>query len=240
MQNYGSMTIGIPVYPGVDLLDIVAPREIFCWVADTLQSQGTGTLDVYYVAHTTDLLRSRDGMQFRPDKTFADPEVQELDLIWVPGGSPRVLADMLKEPDSAFCQYVAKVGGQAKYIASVCEGAILLANTGLLNGYKATTHWAFYPCMAAFPQVKLVPPSTVDGKLHYPRFIHDGNRVTGGGISSGLDEALWLVCLLFGQEMAKEVQITMQYFPVPPVHGELTQATCCPVPNWPQNPKPCE
>ena len=73
-----------------------------------------------------------------------------------------------------------------------------------------------------------------------PCFIHDGNRVTDGGISSGLDEALWLVTLLFGEEMAKEVQATTQYFPDPLVHGALTQVTCCPVRNWPQNPKPCE
>src|SRR5215470_13605415 len=170
MPNKDTVTIGILVYAGVDLLDIVAPREIFSWVADAWKSQGTGTVGVYYIAHTTDPLCSRDGLQFSPDKTFDDPDVQELDLIWVPGGSPAVFGDMFNEPDSPFFQYLSQVGGKAKYIASVCEGALLLAHTGLLNGYKATTHWAFYPCMAAFPQVKLVPPSTVDGQLQYPRF----------------------------------------------------------------------
>jgi len=104
MPNKDTVTIGIPVYPGVNLLDIVAPREIFGWAADAWKSQGTGTVGVYYVAHTTDPLRSRDGLQFSPDKTFDDPEVQDLDLIWIPGGSPAVLGDMLNEPDAPFFQ----------------------------------------------------------------------------------------------------------------------------------------
>jgi transcriptional regulator GlxA family with amidase domain len=104
-------------------------------------------------------------------------------------------------------------------VCSVCEGALLLARAGLLDGHQATTHWAFVKCLQRFPKIK------VDTK--HKRFVRSGNRLTGGGISSGLDEALKLISLLFGDETAKDVQATTQYFPKPPVMGTIPATPPC-------------
>jgi cyclohexyl-isocyanide hydratase len=98
---------------------------------------------------------------------------------------------------------------------------MLLAAAGLLDGYEATTHWAFIACLQAYPDVKVV-----EG---FPRFVVDRNRVTGGGISSGLDEALKIVELLESYEVAQQVQQLTQYYPCPPVASVLTPATSCPL-----------
>jgi transcriptional regulator GlxA family with amidase domain len=100
------------------------------------------------------------------------------------------------------------------------QGALLLAAAGLLDGYEATTHWAFIPCLKEFPQVKVV-----EG---YPRFVVDRNRITGGGISSGLDEALKLVELLSSYQVAQSVQQATQYYPCPPVASTLPKVDKCP------------
>lgn len=226
-----SFVVAIPVYRGVDLMDVAAPREMFSWVGDRVR--------IELVADTLDPVHTRDGMQIVPTKTFDDPSVSKLDLIWVPGGSQEGLEALLGDPEAPFWSYVANIGGAATWVCSVCEGAVLLANTGLLDGYRATTHWAFYPCMLAFPEVELVEPEKRDGQWIYPRYVRDRNRVTGGGISSGLDEALFLIETIFGTAIAESVQQTTQYYPEPPLEAPLTPATCCNMPRWAQNPEPC-
>ena len=93
----------------------------------------------------------------------------------------------------------------------------------LLDGYTVTTHWAFTNCLVdRFPNVKIAP--------EHPRFWRDRNRLTGGGISSGLDEALELIRLVQGDEAARQVQLTTQYYPLPPVTSEIPSAPLCPLP----------
>jgi cyclohexyl-isocyanide hydratase len=111
-------------------------------------------------------------------------------------------------------------GTKARFVASVCEGALVLAAAGLLDGYEATTHWAFVPCLKEFTKVKVV-----EG---HPRFVVDRNRITGGGISSGIDEALKLVELLSSYSVAQSVQQVTQYYPCPPVASMLPMVTQCP------------
>lgn len=230
MAGAGDAIISIPVYDGVDLLDIAAPREVFFQAGTHLREP---QLRVVCVAATLDPVVTRDGLRLAPDATFDDPAVGDPLLIWVPGGSPEALARILDDPHSALLDYVTDAGGRSTYVSSVCEGAVLLARTGLLDGYDATTHWAFYPCMEAF-DVHMVPPSRNNaGHLVYPRFVHDGgtNRITGGGISSGLDMALYVTSILFGEEIAEKTQVVLQYFPVPPVDGAiLDEPTACPIP----------
>lgn len=217
-----NFVISIPIYKGVDLMDIAAPREIFGW----MNSGGfEPTVEIYYVAETEEMVKTRDGTKILPDKTFHDPDVAHPDLIWVPGGSPSVLSDMLKDLNLPFFHYVTSAGENAPWVTSVCEGAVLLAATGLLNGYEITTHHAFIACMEAFPEVTVVPG--------YPRYVKSGNRVTGGGISSGLDEAFYLVELIAGTQVALSAQSTMQYYPDPPVMGEIVPSDTCPIPDFP-------
>ena len=114
-----------------------------------------------------------------------------------------------------------KSQSSATWICSVCEGAILLAASGLLDDYLITTHHDFVPCLARYPKVKVA-----EG---FPRFVHDRNRLTGGGISSGLDEAFKLVELLSDYKTAQKIQRVTQYYPCPPVASTLTPATSCPL-----------
>jgi cyclohexyl-isocyanide hydratase len=146
-----------------------------------------------------------------------------LDVIWVPCGEPDALSRESGDPERTYLDFLIRQSRHARYVASVCEGAMLLAAAGLLDGYEATTHWAFIPCLTErFRKVKVV-----DG---HPRYCLDRNRLTGGGMSSGLDEALELVQLVMGTGKAQYVQQSIQYYPRPPVTSEIPPATSCPMP----------
>jgi len=220
-----TLTIGIPVYEGVDLLDVTGPLEVFDWMASAVKKECAVTLQV--MAATSAPVRTRAGLRIIPTATFG--EVPGVDVLWVPGGDVCPLYALMK--DEAFLDRLRLWGGGARYVASVCEGALLLAAAGLLDGYRATTHWAFIPCLEAYPAIHVVG-SVKEG---FPRYVVDpetpggfGTRVTGGGISSGLDESLRLVELLFGTATAESVQVSIQYFPEPPVHGAIPGSTTCP------------
>jgi len=208
------MIIGMPVYQGVDLLDVTGPHEVLRWMKDL----GGIDVDIQLFAKTVDCngITTRDGFTFLADKPFLP--APKLDVLWVPGGSPDALKEQLKL-DSGYIDFLKSQSG-AKYICSVCEGGVLLAASGLLDGYLMTTHWAFIPCLGKY-NVKVAQG--------FPRFVHDRNRLTGGGISSGLDEAFKLVELIGGYPLAQKIQRTTQYYPCPPVASELTPATSCPL-----------
>jgi len=205
------MIIGIPVYQKVDLLDVTGPHEVFKWMSPEIE--------VRLIAETANtMITTRDGFTFLAPHGFAD--VPSLDVLWVPGGAPEALKEIMTGADRAYLDFLKGRSATAQYVCSVCEGALLLAQAGLLDGFAATTHWAFIPCLKQFPDIKVAPGT--------PRFIHDRNRLTGGGISSGLDEALKLVELLCGYKAAQDVQQTLQYYPDPPVKSTLPQAMGCP------------
>ncbi|HEY2136154.1 MAG TPA: DJ-1/PfpI family protein [Xanthobacteraceae bacterium] len=166
------MIIGIPVYEKVDLLDVTGPYEMFQWM-----NQYGVEVDVQLIAERAGEITSRDGFCFKAPKCFDD--VTALDVVWVPGGAPEALKAVMTDAKRRYLDFVVAVSKNARFVTSVCEGALLLAAAGLLDGYQATTHWAFIPCLKKFPKVKVV-----EG---HPRFVVDGNRLTGGGISSGLD-----------------------------------------------------
>lgn len=207
--------IAMPVYEGVDLMDVAAPYEIFNWMGTYWKERA---VKVFLVAATADVLKTRDGMKLTPDETFDDFR-EQADLLWVPGGDPDALREMMS--DSGYLNFLRGQSGRAAYVTSVCEGALLLASAGLLDGYSATTHWAFIPCLKSFRKVKVA-----DG---YPRYVVDRNRVTGGGISSGLDEALELVARVSSYEIARQVQLVIQYFPRPPFGGDIPGSDKCPI-----------
>ncbi|HKQ07815.1 MAG TPA: DJ-1/PfpI family protein [Blastocatellia bacterium] len=219
-EENNAYRIGIPIYEGVDLMDVAAPYEIFNWMGSYWEQAPVAprSVKVELIAATYDTLRTRDGMILTPDKTFDDLQ-QPLDLLWVPGGGPDHLSVMMQDP--TYLAFLRKQAAGASYVTSVCEGALLLASAGLLDGYEATTHWAFLPCLKSFSQVKVA-----DG---YPRFVVDRNRVTGGGISSGIDEALELVARISSYEIAKQVQLVTQYFPRPPFSGDIPGSDTCPL-----------
>jgi cyclohexyl-isocyanide hydratase len=204
--------IAIPIYEGVDLLDVAAPYEMFNWMGQYWQEQ---TVVVELVEATGCAVKTRDGLKLTPDKSFDD--YKQAQLIWVPGGGPDSLQKMMG--DTRYLNFLRGQSAAAEYVTSVCEGALLLASAGLLDGYEATTHWYFIPCLKEFKKIKVA-----DG---FPRFVVDRNRVTGGGISSGLDEALELIARVSSYDIAKQVQLTTQYFPRPPINGDISGNKKC-------------
>lgn len=208
------MRLGIPVYDGVNLLDVAGPYEMFKWV-DVQKG-----LDTVIVSADGCPVTTMNGVRFDAHASFA--AAPALDVLWVPGGDPNALGCIMSDPDSAYLVYLRQVAAGAKWVCSVCEGALLLARAGLLHGHKATTHWAFVRCLESF--------DGVDVDRSHARYIVSGNRLTGGGISSGLDEALKLIALLFDEKTAEAVQVTTQYFPRPPVSGRIPHdVPTCPV-----------
>jgi len=174
-------------------------------------------LETVLVSQHGGFVNSLNGVRFEAQATFA--ETPALDILWVPGGGPDALATIMKDPRSPYLQYLRQIADKAKWVCSVCEGALLLARAGLLDGHAATTHWAFVTCLQSFPAIKV--------DLAHKRFVVSGDRMTGGGISSGLDEALELIRLLFGEEVAEAAQVMTQYFPNPPVMGVIPPTPEC-------------
>jgi cyclohexyl-isocyanide hydratase len=231
-----AFSIVIPVYEKVNLLDIAAPLEIFGWWASydhardiriSVAAEARGVVNTYSPSDANGA-----GLKIVADLAFSDIGVA--DLLWVPGGSVGALREQMKNP--VYLEFLKRVSQDAAYVTSVCEGAMLLAEAGLLDGFRATTHWAFIRCLAKYKLIQAVPdPNLPDPK--FPRFVVDdhngtlkkGIRVTGGGISSGLDESLEIVRRIAGVGMAKRVQTTTQYFPSPPVQAPEPRLVNCPM-----------
>jgi cyclohexyl-isocyanide hydratase len=207
------MIIGIPVYDEVDMLDVAGPFEMFDWAG----------FEIDLLAEHKGMKKFRSkGFSFEVTKSFAD--ARAYDAIWVPGGDKDALGAIIDDPRQTYINFLIAQAARTKMMCSVCEGAMLLAAAKLLDGYYATTHWAFTPCFAErFPNVLVA-----DG---HPRFVLDRDRLTGGGISAGLDEALMLIQLLAGTVAAQEVQQNTQYYPDPPVSSAIPPAPPqCPLP----------
>lgn len=207
------MKLGIPVYEGVNLLDVAGPYEMFSWVPP---EKGLQTL---ILSENGGPVTTLNKIRFEAHASFAAEPW--LDILWVPGGDPDMLGKIMSDEHSPYLAYLRQVARDAKWICSVCEGALLLARAGLLDGYAATTHWAFVDCLQRFPDI------AVD--TTHQRFVVSGNRLTGGGISSGLDEALKLIALVYDDAAAEAAQVATQYFPQPPVHGQIPETPACEV-----------
>jgi cyclohexyl-isocyanide hydratase len=208
------MRIVIPVYEGFDLLDVCGPSEMFNWAGYTVD----------LVAEVPGEVTANNGFVLRVPDGLGAPA--PADALWIPGGSPDELSRIIHDPARTYLDLIAAQAGASLWVCSVCEGALLAAAAGLIDGYQATTHWAFIPYLLEhYPQV-----TVADG---HPRFVLDRNRLTGGGISSGLDEALRLIELLSGTAAAQSVQQTTQYYPDPPVSSLIPNVITSPMPPWP-------
>jgi transcriptional regulator GlxA family with amidase domain len=216
-----TFTIGMPLYEGFDSLDIIGPYEAFFWMGNYWKER---QVERYLVGPACEddptkpkTLTASNGLQIVPQKTFNDPDLR-LDLVFVPGGLPEgFIATMT---DQTYINFLRRQCAGATYVTSVCFGAFLLASAGLLDGYDATTYWSGVKYLKLFPRIKVAD--------YFPRYVVNeaggaaGGRlvVTGGGISSALDEALKLVALVTGDDrLAQQVQLTLQYNPRPPFSG---------------------
>lgn len=193
------LEIAMCVYPGLTLLDLVGPLTALAPVSN-----------ISIVARTTaPLVSDTAELAIVPTATFESAKA-DVDVLFVPGGYGT--ADALE--DDATLEFLARVGPCAKYVTSVCTGSLLLAAAGLLDGYRATTHWACYDTLAAFGV------EVVRGQ----RVVTDRNRISGGGVTAGIDFGLTLLARLRGEPLARMSQLMMEYDPAPPFNAGSPQS----------------
>ena len=182
--------VALLLFPNVTQLDLTGPAQV-------LSRLGNAKIDL--VAKTRDAVSTDAGFDLLPTATFA--EVTRTDILCVPGGFGTVAA----MEDAATLDWVRAVAGDADWVTSVCTGSLILAAAGLLNGYRATSHWASRHQLAWFGAEPVAE-----------RIVFDRNRVTGGGVTAGIDFALALVAAVRGEAHAKFVQLSLEYDPKPP------------------------
>lgn len=185
-----NFSVGLLLFPRLTQLDMTGPFEVFNRVPGG---------SVHLIWKSLETVTSDTGLGLRPTATFAD--CPELDVICVPGG-PGV-ADLMEDPE--VLDFLRDRAKTAKYVTSVCTGSLVLGAAGLLDGKRATSHWMSRPMLAAFGATPVEA-----------RVVSDGNTITGGGVTAGIDFALTIVGQEFGQAVAEEIQLAIEYDPHPP------------------------
>jgi cyclohexyl-isocyanide hydratase len=185
-----NLTIGMLVFPRMTQLDATGPFEAFARIPDA---------KVHLLWKRKEPVTSDTGLSLLPTLTLA--ECPPLDVLCVPGGPGQI--DLMD--DEEVIAFVRKQGQQAQYVTSVCTGSLVLGAAGLLNGYEATTHWM------SMDQLELFGAKPVK-----KRIVRDRNRITGGGVTAGIDFALYLASVLVGEQTARMIQLGIEYNPDPP------------------------
>lgn len=207
-MSASSVAIGLLLYPGLTQLDLTGPFEVFA---------RTPGARVYLIWKNREPVVSDRGMAILPDTTFVD--CPPLDVFCVPGGPGQI--DLMEDQETL--AFIRDKQSAVTWLTSVCTGSLVLGAAGLLQGYRATCHWA------SLDQLALLGAQPVA-----ERVVVDGNRVTGAGVTSGIDFALTLVAKICGDGIAQNIQLHMEYDPQPPFHSgsprsasatQLAQAT---------------
>jgi cyclohexyl-isocyanide hydratase len=185
-----TLQIGFLVFPQVQQLDLTGPHEVFASLP------GATT---HLIWKTREPVASSNGLVLTPSTTYDD--CPPLDVICIPGGNG--VTNLLR--DIQTIEFVQKQAVGARYVTSVCTGALLLGAAGLLRGRRATTHWAFHSLLEPFGAI----PTRA-------RVVRDGNLITGGGVTAGIDFGLTVAAELAGPEEAQAIQLELEYAPTPP------------------------
>ncbi len=203
MKRYKSLTggkklkIGMLVYPGMFLQDLVGPLAVF----ESLMNR-----DIHLIWKNKQVVANEKKehkclIPVTPTTTF-DECPKKLDVLFVPGGVPGTFTMM---EDKEVLDFLIEQGKTARYVTSVCTGSLILGAAGLLKGYKATSHWATLDVLA---ELGAIPTKS--------RVVIDRNRITGGGVTAGIDFGLKIVSMLRSEDYAKAVQLYLEYNPEPP------------------------
>lgn len=188
-----SLQIGLVIFPKVTQLDLTGPVQVFSSVPGA---------KLHLIWKRIEPVASDSVLTLTPTTTFAD--CPQLDVICVPGGVGT--DDMIN--DTEMLDFLRRQAAGAKYITSVCTGSLVLGAAGLLRGYRAATHWTAMDFLEAFGAT---PTRT--------RVCIDRNRVTGGGVTAGIDFALTLVSILVNRKTAEAIQLRLEYNPAPPFNS---------------------
>jgi len=184
-------TVGLVLYPQFTALDIVGPFQTLVDVPG---------LNVFFIAAQKGPIVDHTG-KLTLEATHSFGEIDALDVLVVPGG----FADRDINETNDVVRFVQKIHPTTTWTTSVCTGSIFLAHAGILNGLRATTHWASYDRLQ---KLGAVPTDQ--------RVVQEGKIITAAGVSSGIDMGLVLVAALEGEEMAKVIQLAIEYDPQPP------------------------
>ena len=185
-----SLCTGLLLFPRLTQLDMTGPFEVFTRVPGN---------EVHLLWKTRDPVHADSGLGLLPTTTFAD--CPPLDVICVPGG-PGVLALM---EDAEVLDFLRRTAETARYVTSVCTGSLVLGAAGLLKGRRATSHWMSRDFLREFGAEPVAE-----------RTVVDGNVITGGGVTAGIDFALMIAAELCGAATAQEIQLSIEYDPQPP------------------------
>ena len=187
------LNIGSLLFEGVDQIDLTGPFEVFSRIPNS-------TYRIF--GKTLEAVRDVRGLRLAPDATLA--EAPQLDLLHVPGGFGQ---EQLMDDDELL-DWVRRQAEGARYVFSVCTGALILGAAGLLLGRRATTHWSAFHLLSQFGAVPVEERVVMDGKL-----------ISTAGVTAGIDGALRVAAELRGDEAAQLIQLQMQYAPEPPFNS---------------------
>jgi cyclohexyl-isocyanide hydratase len=184
------ISIAFLLFPNVTQLDLTGPAQV-------LSRIGNVTLDLVW--KTRDPVMTDAGFAIQPTATFAN--VTAADILCIPGGIG--VTDVMDDDEAM--AWIRMIGADAQWITSVCTGSLILGAAGLLKGYKATSHWAWHDDLALFGAEPV-----------RARTVFDRNRLTGGGVTAGIDFAFALMAAIRGEAHAKMIQLAIEYDPAPP------------------------
>lgn len=186
------LQVGMLAFPGLTLLDLLGPQTVL-----------HGPMHTHLLWKTTDPIVSDSGISITPTMRF-DEAPERFDVLFVPGGPGQT--DVFRDPETL--EFLARHGERATWVTAVCTGSLILGAAGLLRGYRAATHWAardLLPLFGAEPVAE--------------RVVVDRNRITGGGVTAGIDFGLRLLLEVYGEDVAKTTQLLMEYDPQPPLRA---------------------
>ena len=191
-----TVNIGILFFPRVTQLDATGPAQVLSRVPGA---------KMHIVWKTRDPVPTDSGFSVVPTTTFAD--CPQLDVICVPGGAGQI--DLMNDQETL--DFLRRQAPGARYVTSVCTGSLVLAAAGLLKGYRSACHWAAREHLRAFGAIPVAE-----------RVVRDRNRISGGGVTAGIDFGLALLAELAGEDAARSVQLMMEYDPQPPFDSGST------------------
>jgi cyclohexyl-isocyanide hydratase len=193
MMSNPSFRAGFLLFPRLTQLDLTGPYEVLASLPGA---------ETHLIWKTREPVASDKGLAILPTTTFAD--CPPLDLICVPGGVGvnAILADR------ETLDFLRRMAAGARYVTSVCTGALALGAAGLLRGKRATTHWMSHDMLRAFGAEPVAA-----------RVVVDGNVITGGGVTAGIDFGLTVVAAIAGQRTAEAIQLGIEYDPQPPFNA---------------------
>ncbi|MBS0524767.1 MAG: DJ-1/PfpI family protein [Proteobacteria bacterium] len=184
------IAIGILIYPNVTQLDATGPAQVLARVPGAT---------LHMIWKVREPIPTDAGFSIVPNTTFAD--CPKLDVICVPGGGGQVA--LMTDPETL--DFLRRQAETARYVTSVCTGSLVLGAAGLLKGYRSACHWAWREMLRDFGAIPVAE-----------RVVRDRNRISGGGVTAGIDFGLTVAAELAGEEVAKSIQLVLEYDPHPP------------------------